>query len=331
MYNQYKGKVHRVVIGVGDKVSDCLLENVKNLCELTNMTPRFVHVNESELESAVYLGHAYVGGDAYHISPSLKTWRKENAEKQLEESLQGIAKNLELEHSVVSGDIATSLIADAHSHDASVIVSVAQHDSYKYLLKGFSTSLQLLSESDRPVLIMPNRDDKVFFNKKMTLIIADDLMNTPLSSVVGGCKIAAALGAEKVYHIHVTKDEEDLRKYVNQVKTAMYHSNVPFNPELTEEAAIEKYEFDIKNKMKERTASCRQMLKDKGVGYESLILQGDAFDQLQDFAAKVNSSLLVFGRHTAIHRKPLGIGKIPFRSMMEMGMPVMVFPAEAQI
>lgn len=328
MRNIFKGENNKALVAVSETVKESDLANYESLANLTGMKLRFTHVCDSEINGSIYLAHSYWEANSYQLLYSLRKLKEDNAKQLLNKNLQPLAQKMDFEKNIMAGDIATNLLADAQVNRASMIVCSAQHESYKYLMKGFSTSLQLMSEANIPVLVLPNGIDEVFFKKGLTIIIADDLEKSSLSSVIYGSELAAAIGEAKIYHVYVTKEENDLKDYVRKLREAMNLSQITFDPNLSEDAIIARYESSLKNKMQERKQSVSSVLKEANCSYESKILTGSVDEKLIELVHKINADLVVFGRHVAVHRKPFGIGQVPFRTMMSIKKPVMLVPPE---
>jgi hypothetical protein len=58
--------------------------------------------------------------------------------------------------------------------------------------------------------------------------------------------------------------------------------------------------------------------------YQEHVGYGQVKDCLQNVVNEIDPHVIVLGRHQSIHRKPLGIGKLPLNSIIYSEIPVII-------
>ena len=165
MQNKYHGDDHNVIICVGDSVSEQALSHYEDLIKATKMQARFVHACEQESGSVSFMAHAYVGTNSWHLTRSLQRQKEESHKILLESNLRAFPADLHADKKIVTGAVTDAIISEAKSNNSSIIVCSPQHSNYKNWFKGLSTSLQLMSESETPVLAIPEQWNRKIFTK----------------------------------------------------------------------------------------------------------------------------------------------------------------------
>jgi len=316
-----------MLVASGKNIPAEFIDCCYGLSKTTGMNLRLTYVCPSEAGSSAYLGHAYVGAHANHLKDSLRLWHEDSAQKALDKNLAGLEGKSRFTTSVRTGDIASAIFTDAAQCGASLIICSAQKESYKSMFKGSSTSLSLLTGSRLPVLVLPDKGGSLpDFSKDLKIIVADDLETTPQAALGVACQFAAAIGHVTLYHVHVTDEEKELRGYIARLKMAMNLSQIPYDEAVSEESAMENFRASLKEKMHARMSPYQETLEKASCHLEVKVLAGQVTEALSGFRDSVGADMLVFGRHSFVHSKPFGIGKLPFRAMMEMKSPVMMVP-----
>ena len=58
--------------------------------------------------------------------------------------------------------------------------------------------------------------------------------------------------------------------------------------------------------------------------YESRVVVGDVFEGITSTEEDYSPDIVAFGRHKTLHRRPLGIGRVPFHAMLNLAVPILV-------
>ncbi len=184
-------------------------------------------------------------------------------------------------------------------------------------LSGFSTALSLMGSAPCPVLVM-GADQ---FNRPQVekLLLADDLSSNSGKACEFAYEFAGGLAPSKMFHIHVSGITKD------SLKTALELSaNASHTPQIPLDS-VDKVYHEVQSALLEKLRQ-RACQVGRDVEQNVSVRAGQVQDELGAAVAEFKPGVLVFGRHKRVHTKPFFIGRVPFKSMLAMNLPVLVVP-----
>lgn len=332
MYDRFKGQEEKIILAVsleGDEHS--LVKAALDFAARTDMTLRLVHICEpwkGRHLAATYPGE-YLSS---HISQLADEKRLRDAEKRMADFVDSIDTSLPLESGVIFGHAAQGIYAEALTQRASLIMCATQHAQEWVLMKGFSTALDLLSRSTIPVLVMPNGADARFSEDRWTILAADDLSEGSRDALGVASELAYNLGGSRFIHFTAFEQEKkDLKSFAAHVLEMMASDQLEHNAEFSKDTVIQETRNRVSREQKQRLGFVSNLLATHNGDYMQCITFGNALREIKQCVNRENPTLLVFGKHETIHRKPFAIGKVPFYAIFQIRVPVMVVPAIHQL
>lgn len=237
---------------------------------------------------------------------------------------QLVAKNLHgqtVTEDVILGYPADVIRAHALTINAELIVVGGVAKDYKYLPKGLSTVLGLLSDAPCPVLAIPKDFGSPWTKARLSVLLSDDLQPQTESAMITGYELSAALGNTDVTHVHVNKlSQADLKTALDSAAAAAHVPMSAINIETVWTGAMQSMDQTIAA----RGAGRRHLVEARGGTVKTSVLQGDPATEITQIAEQQKCDLLVFGRHKTWRQKPFAIGQMPFHSMLNCGRPLLV-------
>ncbi len=332
MYDRFKGKARRIILGValeGDESN--LLSAAVTLAQRTGMTLRLVHVTEpwrGRHLAATYPGE-YISSQISHMADE-KHMR--DAERRLQEVAQEFQGKALLETQVIYGYAAEGLRAEATAQRASLIMCGTRHGKERLMPQGLSTAMDLMAHATVPVLVIPAGAGVKFAHPEWTILVADDLHDTSRDALGVAAELSYDLGKAKFVHFSVfEQSKKDMEEFATHVLQAMASNTIPHNPSFSVQNVIADARERVGHVMTERLGFVKNLLETHGGHYLQNVAFGDVTRELDAAVASEKPTLLVFGRHEMLHRRPFSIGKLPFHAMLNLNCPVMVVPTVHQL
>jgi nucleotide-binding universal stress UspA family protein len=328
MYDKFKQPDVKILAATSFEDSESnLLAYAKSMKDALGAKVRLTHVNDVVLSHA--WGQVYPSG---YYDPTLlnilEKEAKQEAEKQLDElTLSYFQADKAVETACMTGLVADALDADARTSRSSLILVGLAEKSYRFMPKGLSTTLSLMSTAHVPVLAVPSDVKQVRQGKSVNIVICDDLYEHSFSAVTTAVELAVGFKNANVYHLHVHKESpERIRKTARHIQELMDLNRLPFNKSFNAETFLADTQAKIRQKLESRMGDAKLIIEESGGKYTSEVLFGDVQENLKAYAESKRPDMIVFGRHEVLHKKPLGVGKLPFYTMTQLGVPVMVAP-----
>ncbi|MGE0174281.1 MAG: universal stress protein [Oligoflexales bacterium] len=328
MYERFKKPNAKILVGTSfEDTGSHLHEYAKNFSDLLEAKVRLTHVNDVVLSHA--WGQVYPSG---YYDPALLKALEQEAKADAEKQLGDIARRnypprYEVETSCLTGLIADTLDADARTSHSSVILVGLAERSYRYIPKGLSTALSLMSSSHLPVIAVPHNVTSVRESNSINLVVCDDLHEHSFAAITTAVELAAALKNANVFHLHVHKESQDrVKKTARHILELMDLGRIPLDKEFSAERFFTETKTKIRQKLESRIGDARLVIEENGGRYLPEVLFGNVAENLKNYTEETRPDMLVFGRHELLHKKPLSIGKLPFYSITQLGIPILVAP-----
>ncbi len=299
------------------------LNAAASLCKRTGMRLRLVAAIEPAEVNNLHLQPS----DMYDFTAMI---RSESAElkAQVEDELQRFANTLELdikvETSVVIGTPAQVILSEAVVSGASLIVTGAAKGSLRFIPKGLSTALTLMSESPIPVLVINDNRQLNLNRKALDILVADDLSESCERAVLVGFDLAIALGETDVHHIYV--NSLTMENFAHNVQKLRELRKEDVGAHISPTELWEETHRSLHTRIRLRAPGRTQFLETAGGHYWPEIRDGGIKLGLEKAIDIATPDVIVFGRHQTIHRRPFSIGRVPFHFMLSMDYSILVVP-----
>lgn len=248
-----------------------------------------------------------------------------SAQSKLRDLAEKHAGKLKPKVHVISDYAPQAIMEQGIRSNAGVILVGAATGSHRFVPKGFSTALTLLSESSVPVLVIPFGTKTTLTNERNNIIFADDLSSRTEPVVSTGIAFASALGAADFYHVHVNPLTSDVLEASIASASASGHiqqAGLSIKELQTQIAKV------LEQKLNARAIRAQALLEASNGKYIPILKDGEAQSELDDLVGKLHPAIIIFGRHKTFHHRPFMIGHVPFHAMMEFNVPMMVIPEE---
>lgn len=328
MYESFKKDHFKIVVGVNfDSQMETIFAYLGQL--LKNMRPkiRLTHVLEKPV-GVSWIASGY--GPLLYEQVIKDIFAEQITHQSLK--LQELASRLsgfdEVEVNVAIGLPYEVLKADAISASASMLVIGSKISRKNFVLKGFSTSLSLMSDPWCPVMVIPDDVELQRDKERIRILYADDLRDDSLASLNVGVEMSYGFGNADFYHVHICEStKEEISKMGDKILSMMDLRIIPFDEAVYSgnftESTIEK----LKEKLNSRVGGAKLMLAGSECNYQNKIYFGSLLEQLDLAVHELKPDILIFGKHALLHRKPLGVGKLSFSSMLAYKKPIIIAPA----
>ncbi|MBI2603592.1 MAG: universal stress protein [Deltaproteobacteria bacterium] len=332
MFESFKKGHLKFLVGVCfDDRNEKLLSYAMKLAEKTGAKLRLTHVvgpgTEFSWVSSVY------GGSVYQpLAKEIQEQTfKESYERlmELHSKIKGLG---EVETNISMGTPPEVLSADAVASGASLILVGTRINRAKFLPKGFSTSLSLMTHASRPVMTVPDDVRSVRESGNLKVLYADDLTDHSRDALTVGFEMAYGLENTDFYHLHICEvEEEDLKETQEKMSEMMVMERIPYDEHISKSDPVGKARTKIKEKMNLRLGGVKFLLQAASCSYIQKIYFGDVQEQLHKAVEEIDPDILVFGKHSFLHRKPFGIGKLPFSAMLSQNRTIVIAPGKKAI
>ncbi|MDQ3234620.1 MAG: universal stress protein [Pseudobdellovibrionaceae bacterium] len=251
--------------------------------------PDKIKISRSNLDKALRIGKEY----------ALEKYRQEIAGLVKQHSTQNIT-GVVLE----AKDAAEGIISEAIVLKSDLVVTGTSRTSYKYIYSGFSTSLSLMSSSPAPVLVMPEEASIDWNQDGLKILVADDLRSDSIGVMGFAANLAMHFNRSVVQHIHVIEN-----------------SPQALGLDLADDEVRNLCEQELHRRSQEFIS-----LSHNRVEYKAQAIFGQVDAGIERIIEDQRPDLIVFGRHRMIKVRPLMIGRMTSRALLDLKRPVIVVP-----
>ena len=324
MFERFSGKERSIVSGVKlSSLNPLYVDNCMEFAHRSNMSLKFTHIVKP------WLTHKRIY-PLENLSPRLVKHAEQKSLEEAKEKMRRVFLELpcnkeSFDTEILLGRTGEKLRQSALSSRSSMILCGVQSPPHRLLPKGFSTSVNLMSESSLPVLVIPENKGQCFKKKKLKLLVCDDLTETSSDVLPVSQEIAGGLKNTDIVHLHIHQETKNkLKSWANQVSAMSITQDLEFSFPINEQTIASDIENAIKSKLKDRSKIPLACLKGSYVSYNQLVGFGDVLTELGKTIESEKPDMIAFGRHHFFHKSPVGIGKVPFYAILNFGVPVLV-------
>lgn len=312
-----------------DDASKRAIKVAEQLCLRTGASMHLVHVCENVLASN-FNSMTGIVPLPIELLQATQEGIEQIADSHIRELAKTVPSSIEVSTKVATGLIgkpADLIEAEAVAQNCSLIIVGTAPTSHRFIPRGFSCALTLMSHSKLPVMAVNQTQKSDLKADRLQMLIADDLKTATLPAVTSACRLAFGLTKTDIHHIHI--NGVDLGTLEASLTTAIATSHS--HPE-SMISANEIFSVLVKNLEKclqARTVDMNAASELAACQYRSYVVtESSVGDGLQKMVDKINPDLIVFGRHRRLHHKPFGIGQMPHYAMLNLQCPVVVFPSD---
>lgn len=312
-----------IVIGFSlDEKNPNLLNFSSDLAKKLKTTAHLTYVCEPKYRSQVGMGE-YLTYDAIRL---VELKEMENSLKSLKEYKCEFPPNCTAE--VYFGSPSDEIISIAKFKKAPLIICGRKETSYSFVPRGFSVPLSILNESNVPVLVVPESYEETWSNKSLNILLCDDLQESTEEAISYVKNLGQKFEGSTFHHINVVDSTfQQFKEVMGYLKDSLSPNNYMYDKEFDEESYRKQLQVDISKKLDKRYyEKDYKKYPNSNLKYQNKVLFGSVDDVLKDYVNAYNIDLVVFGKHRFLHKKPFGIGKMPFNAMLEINKPILVVP-----
>lgn len=301
-----------------DEKCQSLLKFSKSLVDSLGSSAHLVHVVEPRYRGNMGVGE-FMSYEAIRAVEVNEVEESKNSLKGYKEEY--FPNNGDLD--VGFGNPSDEILTISKYKKSSLVLCGKGESSYKFIPSGFSVPLSLMSDSNIPVMIVPN-NAKIWKKEGLNILICDDLSDGSKEAILFSKDLARKQKGSSIHHINIIEDHHF--GLVDAIKTLKDKIN-PNNYVYDQEYDAKEYQKSMKEKAEKELLQRMGSNEDKNFSYKSSVLLGWMAEELRRIVKKEDIDLVVFGKHKFIHKKPFGIGKMPFNAMLELDIPVVVVPS----
>ncbi len=302
----------KIVLGLSlIKDETYVIKSVSSLAKKTGAEVILVHCLKP------FYSFTYVGdGTIYPITTYesiLNEMDSSSAKEKLAKIQADFFTGIPCQTKISRGYTSDGIIDMSKEYDAALIVVGIDLDEMSSL-SGMSTSITLMKRSPVPLLVVP-ANKGIDFNNDIGAIIADNLVEDQQSFLAKSYGFLRSIETKEIIQVHTKEVTElEMKRLVENIKTAMILGKIPDNENVSEENLKEKVKNQAIQKMK---TNCRELLtpfEAKDIQFE--VTFGKPAKDIQEISKRLHSNLIVFGRHHFFHKDSFSLGRVPWKSML---------------
>lgn len=251
------------------------------------------------------------------------------AEQRLLELSGVVPAGVAVERVIVHGKAKVVVPAAAAAAQLSFLIVGAKQQSLQHTLgRGLSTALGMVSSAPLPVLIVDPTQPWSIDRPGFRCLVADDLSDTAQAALEFALEMASAFGNAELRHVYVNSiDREQL---ATALRAAAATAHAPLDQEVSADLIFSQVEMQLLQRLQSRAAVHIDYLENGGGNYEAAVLSGDVQHELAHEIERLQPDLVVFGQHHVVYKAPMFWGRMPYRSMVRHGLPILVVPGAGE-
>lgn len=314
-----------VVAAVGfDSRSDAVLGTATSLARRFDLDLHLVHAVEPTLvQPWGMIGASEI--PYFPVYPRLDEEAREDAAKRLTELARRLETPFRPTTATPYGLAPQAIVAEALAKRANLIVAGYDLAAYNVATRGLSTAAGLLASAPLPVLAVNTSAALDFAKPAFKLLVADDLGEGTAEAVRRAYELAAELPGSYLKQVHVHGDFRELFRTRWQDLLAQMPTG-PGRP-ASADALWETEHQAMLAKLRKQGLPFRRKAEDAGVVIDQEARAARSVsDEFHTLVEELSPDLVVFGRHRTLKTRPFLLGRMPLRTMLKLGKPVLVVP-----
>lgn len=310
----------RAIVGINfDEHTDEFIEAVVGFAKAAEFKITLVHAWENRNHYTPISAMPYMDFSNVLFESELKA---------LEEKMAKVLpkfSGLDVTSEIKPGLAPQLLEAEAISSNASLIILGAHRSRYSMLPNMFSTALELTASSPVSTMVIPTGCKNHWLSDSWKLLVADDLRHHSWPAIHLAGDICTNAKGFEFHHFHAHQmSKEEIKETAESIMELMATENLEFDQTFNQETYLAEIQTGIETDMKGRMGAIKNILENTGGRYHEHIRFGKVQGCLEEAIKEVAPHIIVLGRHEAFHRKPFGLGKLPFYALLTSETPVII-------
>lgn len=260
----------------------------------------------------------------WDVIPKIDASTRETAQRQLDEIRASLPADLSVKTVIVTGSPVETIAREASDLGTALLLVGVTYKAATLLPSGLSTGLSLLAYSPVPVLVADTDRHLPRIDACVKLLVSDDLTAQSEAAVAFAANLCDGIRQSQIHHVHINAlSPRDLRTALEGAAAAAYATL----PEAEIEAVTNALSRERLKSLDTRFNKYRRSGSTSDVKYSASVAPGSVKRELPELIKDNAPDILIFGRHKAFHTKPFSLGRMPFRAMLSLHLPVLVVPA----
>ncbi len=243
----------------------------------------------------------------------------------------GAKYGLDVTATVRAGAAAPNLIAEATARHANLIMTGYDAEAFRQGASGFTTTLTLMHDAPLPIIAVPHSRALDFAKPHLRLLLADDLQDSTKEATRKAYEFAASVPGSHLRHVHVFADLQEKLRHAWQVIKERSHLQYGGVGPTTEDELLGLEIKSRKEKLRAQALPFARAAEEHRVKIEYDLRSGGVERELNAALIDHAPDLVFFGRHRLIHTRPMLIGRVSFRAMLQSGTAVVVVPPRSEL
>jgi len=312
----------RVIAAINfDQHTQTILDAGIAICRQTGHQLHIINICEPWLQN--YLLPYETALPLWELNDQIADSLVEDAEKKLDKIKSTIPSDITFSTKTLVGTKNSWLKSESEQNAALVIIG-AERKLGKSFFKGSTTALEIVSESEAPVLIISEGQKLDFGKESFKILVSDDLNPKTEQALDFACDAATKLRSSKILHSHIASlDAETLDAALTAASATVHKTRESFPSTKDIHQSI----FGlIEQKMAQRKSDWSSILSDSNCEYQSKITvaDGEVYDALQDISNDFKPDLEVYGIHRSGWKHPFSPGEMPISAMFSHNCPIVI-------
>jgi len=312
----------RVIAAINfDQHTKSIIDAGVSICRQTGHHLHIVNVCEPWLQN--YLLPYETALPLWELNDQIADSLVEDAEKKLEKIKREIPSDITFSTKTLVGTKNSWLKTESEQNTALVIVG-AERKLSKSFFKGSTTALEVISQSEAPVLIISEGQTLDFGKESFKILISDDLNPKTEQALDFACDVATKLKSSKILHAHIANLDVDTLDAALTAASATVHKTRDSFP--SSEKIHQSIMALIESKMEQKKKDWSEALESSHCEYHSQITvaSGEVSDELQKISNDFQPDLEVYGVHRSGWKHPFSPGEMPINAMFSHNCPIVV-------
>ena len=327
MFRGFKKFENKILVGTvfDDHWEDCIPQ-LTEFAKATNSQIRLAHVIRPIEYHRTIASHYYESIN-YETLNLEETFEKDFREKLAKLQKKFVEQDVPCDTKILWGPTAGSLMAEAKSWGASMIVAKLRSSPKQYMPYSLSTIINLMTFSEVPVMTLPHEGELDLSKKDPKILIADNLREETENIVKIAVNFGNMIGPSHFVHFHVhNQAKQEILRLGDTILNAMLENKAKDKTDFVPDKLLKDIEADINSKFEKRYDVAAADIAHGKHHYIQETVYNNVREALEEKVKDYGPDFIIFGKHHTLHAKPMAIGKIPFYTMLNFDIPTLTIP-----
>ncbi len=312
----------RVVAAINfDKHTKSIIDAAVSICRQTGQHLHIVNICEPWLQN--YLLPYETALPLWELNDQIAESLVEDAEKKLEEVKAGIPNDITFTAKTLVGSKTSWLKAESEQNTSLVIIG-ANRKLSKSFFKGSATALDIINQSEAPILIVSEGQNLDFGKDSFKILVSDDLNPKTEQALDFACDLSTKLKSSQLLHSHVSNLDTDTLDAALTAASATVHKTRDSFP--SSENIHDSIMGLVEQKMEKRKNEWSDLLNKANCEYKPKvsIAKNDIGEELEAISEEFKPDVEVYGVHRSGWKHPFSPGEMPLSAMFSHNCPIIV-------